>query len=506
MARSHKKSHPEISLRTLFPRAGWQHCQDIVCRRAVRRPAEIRSGDLYAVFETEDVDSLAGAVQARQFGATALLVEQLLPLDVPQCIVPNVPAAYARVRQALAGDPAEVLSPIAVVGSLGKTVASWLISGVLGESAVCGFRGTLGCSDGTEFVPGAGDGDWPADTALWLAACVKAKATHAVMEVPFAALARQELAGLGFSAICLTNLFRHAGEDHAAWARSRENFTAIMNFLRAGGTCVANIDDPFCRELSQTRGVPVLTVALGRTADVTARLLERSLAEQTFLLTAGAETVPVRTRLTGDAHLEACLLAAGVGLLRGLSLVEIARGLETVEQIPGRWERIEAGQPFGVFVDAANNAESLNSTLESLRGVTAGRLITVFGTNGGVPLRQRARIGQTLEAMSDLVVMTDGWHPTDDSAALVLDLLKGCESLEQVVRKPDRAHAIRWALAEARPGDVVLVAGPDNGPFPGVEGGDLSRDDREVIHSWLAEYNRHFPLVATNRQSAAKNR
>ena len=122
--------------------------------------------------------------------------------------------------------------------------------------------------------------------------------------------------------------------------------------------------------------------------DVTATLVDRTISEQTFLLSAGSETLPVRTRMIGDHHISNCLVAAAVGLVLGIDLTNIVRGLEKASGVPGRMERIECGQSFGVFVDYAHTADALTAVLDSLREVTTGRLITVFSAGGEPRSRQ----------------------------------------------------------------------------------------------------------------------
>ena len=135
---------------------------------------------------------------------------------------------------------------------------------------------------------------------------------------------------------------------------------------------------------------PALTVGIRTAAEITAVPLEEFASEQTFLLTAGSETIPVRTRMIGRHHVYNCLSAAAIGLAYGIDLPTVVRGLEAVECVPGRLQRIECGQPFGVFVDFAHTPDALIGCLKTLRQVTTGRLICVFGA-GGDRDRQNAR-------------------------------------------------------------------------------------------------------------------
>jgi UDP-N-acetylmuramoyl-L-alanyl-D-glutamate--2,6-diaminopimelate ligase len=222
-------------------------------------------------------------------------------------------------------------------------------------------------------------------------------------------------------------------------------------------------------------------------ADLTAVVIERSAAEQTFLLSAGSEATPVRTRVIGDPHVYNCLTAAAVGLLYGLSLSEIARGLEQVESVPGRMERMECGQPFGVFVDSAQSPDGLGVVLEALREVTERRLICVFGLDAQRDAQLRPLVGQTVEAYADIAVVTDNNPRDDDPTHIASDILRGFDSLDNAVVMHDRAKAICWALSLARPGDCVLIAGKGQDDEQHIGPHRYWFDDREITCRWLYE-------------------
>src|SRR5262249_47633006 len=170
---------------------------------------------------------------------------------------------------------------------------------------------------------------------------------------------------------------------HNSLANYRRAKARLLKQLGTAGFAVLNADDPVGSELLSAVAGPALTIGIENEAELTATIIDRHASEQTFLLSAGSDTAAVRTRIIGDGHVYNCLMAAAVGLLYGISLTDVARGLERLERIPGRMERIECGQPFGVFIDYAHTPDALASVLQSLRAVTAGRLFCVFGAGGG---------------------------------------------------------------------------------------------------------------------------
>ena len=242
-----------------------------------------------------------------------------------------------------------------------------------------------------------------------------------------------------------------------------------------------NADDPASAACLRKLDGPALTVGIHKQAEIMGVLLEQCPSEQMFLLTAGSETVPVRTRMIGTQHMYHCLTAAAVGLAYGIDLMAVVRGLEAVEYVPGRLERIECGQPFGVFVDNARTPAALAACLEVLRKVTAGRLICVCAAGGDRDGRQR--LGQALET-ADQAVLTSDHLPGKDPRQAVARVLEGFKDPQKVRIIADRAAAVGSALAEAQPGDCVLLAGNGYRECRAV-GDRTGPDDGQIARQWL---------------------
>jgi UDP-N-acetylmuramoyl-L-alanyl-D-glutamate--2,6-diaminopimelate ligase len=183
-------------------------------------------------------------------------------------------------------------------------------------------------------------------------------------------------------------------------------------------------------------------------------------------------------------------------LTYGIDLPTVVRGLETAGQVPGRLERIECGQPFGVFVDFAHTPHALAGCLRTLRSLVDGRLICVFGAGGDRDRKKRPLMGRAVEAGADLAVVTSDNPRAEDPQTIIHDLLGGFRQPAAAKVVPDRAEAIHWALAAAEPGDCVLIAGKghENSQIVGDE--RIPFDDREVAREWL--YQVHPYAEVTN--------
>jgi UDP-N-acetylmuramoyl-L-alanyl-D-glutamate--2,6-diaminopimelate ligase len=231
--------------------------------------------------------------------------------------------------------------------------------------------------------------------------------------------------------------------------------------------------------------VPLITVGMRTTAQLQARVLERCASEQTFLLTAGQECVPVRTRTMGDQFVHCCLSAAAVGLVMGLDLTTIVRGLESLDYVPGRLERIECGQEFSVLVDHAQTPSALALSLHALRQVTTGRVICVYGATQWQDMEQRAAMGRVAERGAHVGVITSNNPGHEPPLEIAHDILSGFKSPGKSHIIPDRMKAIHWALSEAQPGDAVIITGKGDEPFQTLGNRQIHFDDRKITRRWL---------------------
>ena len=204
-------------------------------------------------------------------------------------------------------------------------------------------------------------------------------------------------------------------------------------------------------------------------------------------MTAGSETIPVRTEMIGEHHIYNCLTATAVGLAYDIKLSTIVRGLESVGHVPGRLERIECGQPFGVFVDFAHTPAALSGVLKTLRQVTAGRLICVFGAGGERDRKKRPLMGRAVNTGADIAILTNDNPRHEDPAAILRGVLAGVRNSAAVEVIPDRIKAIHRALKLAQRGDCVLLAGKGHETCQIVGDERIPLDDREVARTWLYE-------------------
>jgi UDP-N-acetylmuramoyl-L-alanyl-D-glutamate--2,6-diaminopimelate ligase len=478
--------HP-LSLRSVLPDAQFLGADDIAMAGCTCDSRRVQPGTVFVAVHGPNGDKHAAVSEAIARGCSGIVADRPVPgSGLPICYVPDSREALGRICHAMAGDPSRRLKVVGVTGAGGTTTTSCLIASIL-TTAGCrvGILGALGCFDGRTVTHTAHTTPLAHEMAKSLVRMVEHGCSHAVVEISGRALEEARTAGMSFDVACFTNAPCRELDGHPAIRRGWEATSRLLKQLTAEGFAVVNADDPASLGYLRLIDGPVLTVGVESEAEITATWIERSASEQTILLSAGSEVMPVRTRMIGVAHVYHCLAAAAVGLAYGIDLPTVVRGLESIDYVPGRLERIECGQPFSVFVDCAGTPRALSACLRALREVVPGRLICVFGACGERDRESRPRVGRAVEAGADLSVITDDNPRDEDPQSILEDILAGLKCPAQAEVIPDRAEAIAWALSQARPGDGVLIAGKGHRSFQIVGGRRRWFDDRQVARQWL---------------------
>lgn len=487
-----KGSEPVSLKKTLRSVCKKVHCSfasDVKAVGGTTDPEQVRRGDVYfaVVSEDDDLEECVGLALHR--GCSAIVADRPVSdaESVPLFVVSQVADCFAAFCHAIYDFPAKSLKMIGITGTSGKTSTSYLISGMLAEAGYqVGLIGSLGVFDGNLFHPVDEETLGPDQIAAWLHRMVLSGCTHVVFEASSRAIAEGSLAGLRFDAVCLTNIRRDHLDFHGSVEQYRRSKLGIFKYAKKKALAVCNVDDRITEAIVPLIDHPLLTVGIRNSAEVGALLVERFAGEQTFIVTAGTEAVPFRTQIIGEEHIYNCLLAAALGIGFEIDLKTIARGIERVESVPGRMERIECGQDFSVFIDAARTCDSLASALRTVREITTGRLICVFGAGGYHEPGKRTLIGKTLETLADSVILTGATERRDPDAAMAMcDIGQGFSAEGGAVVMPDRAEAIAWALSEAGAGDTVLIFGKGATEHTVEEPDFMPFCDRHFARQWL---------------------
>ena len=415
----------------------------------------------------------AGALRSARLAAPALALA-----------VPDSAAALAALAAAWSGFPARKLALHGVTGTNGKTTTSFLLRGLLEHGArPSALLGTVGYWVGPRRHEAPNTTPSSLELQALFAEAVAAGCKTAVMEVSSHALDQGRVDGLAFRSATFTNLTRDHLDYHRTLAAYGAAKARLFTLLGPGGVAVVNAQDPWSGRMAaaRPRGARLLRYhAAGGRADLRAQGLRLEMDGTVFTLDFEGRRRELRLPLPGRFNVANALAAAGVALALGMGLEAVAQGLERPALPPGRFEMVRAGQPFNVVVDYAHTPDALERLISAAREVTPGRVITVFGCGGDRDRGKRPMMGALSARLSDLSVATSDNPRTEDPAAILRQVLAGVPASRRlsVKRVPDRARAIAVALAAARPGDSVLIAGKGHEDYQIV--GELKHpfDDR----------------------------
>jgi UDP-N-acetylmuramoyl-L-alanyl-D-glutamate--2,6-diaminopimelate ligase len=440
-------------------------------------------GSVFFCIPGEHDDGHRHAAQAVAAGAAALVVERWLPLDVPQARVASVRDAIGPMSAVVFGRPADDLTTIGITGTNGKTTCTYLLEAILRDAGLTpGVIGTTGARIAGS--PVAIDRTTPEAPDLHrLLARMRGDGVRAVaMEVSSHALAQRRTDGLRFDVAVFTNL----SQDHLDFHGTMEAYFDVKARLftpERAALGVVGVDDPYGRRLAGSLAIPVITYAVGSDADLPATDVDVRPDGSSFVV----DGVHVRTALRGDFNVANCIAALAAARAIGLDLGPAAAALATVEDVPGRMEVIDGGTGFAVVVDYAHTPDSIRVVLRGARSLAAGRVIVVFGCGGDRDRAKRPSMGAAATSTADLAVITSDNPRTEDPLAIIDEIVPGAaEGRGSYVVEPDRRAAIRLALHEARPGDVLVVAGKGHERVQEIGGSTIPFDDRTVVREELA--------------------
>lgn len=431
--------------------------------------ADVVPGALHCCILGQRVDGhlLAGA--ARRAGAVALLCERPLDEPVTQVIVGpgEARSAMAMMAATLAGHPSEHLAVCGVTGTNGKTTVTHLLASVLEAHGMpCRVVGTLG---GARTTPEA-----PLLQEL-LAAHLRGGGRSVAMEVSSHALVAHRVDGVRFAVGVFTNLSR----DHLDFHGSMEAYfqaKALLFDPARTAVGVVNADDPAGRRLLREAAIPMEQFSLSELSEVSFGPGHASFAW---------EGCRVRLAVPGRISVENALAAAHGARALGIPAATVASGLTSAGVVPGRMERVEAGQPFTVWVDYAHTPDALAAVLEAARSESqGGRVLVVFGAGGERDRTKRPLMGRTAAAAADVAVLTSD-NPRGEDPLAIMEEVSAGDPTGRLVRVPDRRAAIEHAVSSARAGDIIVIAGKGHERTQVLGDGVVDFDDRAVAREAL---------------------
>ena len=448
---------------------------------------ELKPGDLFVALPGYKTDGHRYIAQAMALGAAAVLCRTAPESPGPWITVDDPRAALAVLSANWFSHPARELCVVGVTGTNGKTTTTYLMKSVLEQvlGAKVGLIGTNQNMIGEEILPTQRTTPESYEVQKLLREMALKGCTHAVMEVSSHALALHRVDGIPFRAGVFTNLTR----DHLDFHGTMEEYRAAKGLLfQKTETAILNLDDEAGVFYAETAPCPVFTYSERKDeADLTAKNLRLFPDRVEFEAVTMGAISRVRLPIPGGFTVYNALGVIACCLALGLELNAIAAALRNAEGVKGRIEVVPTPAEYTVIIDYAHTPDALENILTTVRDFTPGRVICLFGCGGDRDRTKRPIMGSVGSTLADLSVITSDNPRTEEPLAIIADILRGVgEGGGPYAVVPDRREAIRYALAEARQGDVVVLAGKGHETYQEIDGVHHHLDEREEVAAYFA--------------------
>jgi UDP-N-acetylmuramoyl-L-alanyl-D-glutamate--2,6-diaminopimelate ligase len=468
----------------------------------------VEPGSIFVAMRGETTDGNRYIEQAVARGAVAVVTDSAAayeatangPLEVALAEVPHGRRALATIAANVFGHPERKIRLTGVTGTNGKTTTAYLLEQLLRAAGrATALIGTIEYRIAGEVRPAPHTTPESRDLLALLAESVDRGVTEAVMEVSSHALDQGRVWGVPYDVAIFTNLT----QDHLDYHGTMEAYFAAKRKLFDGSqgaaprVAVLNAEDDTEAVLAAIAHVAcsdIRTYGIAR-GDFHARDIAMRPNGMSFMLVSPHGAVAIDVALTGRVNVLNLLAASAAALARGVTIEEIAEAAPRLRAVPGRFEAVDAGQPFTVVVDYAHTDDALRNVLTLARDLVSaghagekhGRVLTVFGCGGDRDRTKRPRMGRAAAEASEMVVITSDNPRSEDPGAIIDEILPGTAGLPATVEvEPDRAKAIAFAVTKARAGDIVVIAGKGHEKTQTIGKQVLPFDDVAVARESLA--------------------
>jgi len=450
-------------------------------------------GQIFVALRGEKEDGWAHALEAAARGAAAVVSDRPAPdaFPVPWVRVREPRRVLGQLAARLAGNPSEKLVLAGVTGTNGKTTTAMLLEGLLARRhGRAGFLGTVAYRTGRrEIAARHTTPEAPLLQAL-LAEMVAEGTPAAAMEVSSHALALDRVAGTRFDVAVFTNLTRDHLDFHGDLDAYFDAKKKLFALRKPGAAAVVNAADPSGRRLAAEVLPPVVTYSTASaSASVRGENVVCDLSGTSLDVAHAGGRFRVSSPLLGPFNADNLLAASAAGLALGLTEGEIAAGLASVARVPGRLERVVAGQPYTILVDYAHTEDALERLLRAVSDLTDRRIVLVFGCGGDRDRGKRAPMGRIAGSLADVAIATSDNPRSEEPEAILAEVERGliASGAANYRKVPDRREAIRTAIGLADPDTVVVIAGKGHETVQVVGDRALPFDDREVAAGFASK-------------------
>ena len=443
-------------------------------------------GDMFVAIRGFEADGHKFIPKAVENGAAVILCEEKPSCDIPYVLVSDSRYGLAIVSRDFFGDPASEMTMIGITGTSGKTSSSYLIKHMLESKldAKVGLIGTNGNMIGDEFLHTEHTTPESYELHKLFRHMADSGCTHVVMEVSSHSLTLERVAGIHFDVALYTNL----SQDHLDFHGTMEEYAAAKRklFSMCSLGCF-NLDDAWADFMRDGASCRTMTFSTEKNeADLVAKDIRLTADGVRFSSVSGDEISITKLGIPGMFSVYNALGTMSVGLALGLSLTDCSDAMSSAKGVKGRLEIVPTGRDFSVVIDYSHKPDALEKVLKTLKPVTRGRLIALFGCGGDRDKLKRPIMGRIAADNADLVVVTSDNPRTEDPDEIIREIVAGMKDKRTPTKVIcDRREAIAWAIDNAAPGDVLLLAGKGHEDYQVVGHEKHHMDEREIVADCL---------------------
>ncbi|MDI6799320.1 MAG: UDP-N-acetylmuramoyl-L-alanyl-D-glutamate--2,6-diaminopimelate ligase [Actinomycetota bacterium] len=447
-------------------------------------------GNVFVAIKGHEKDGHDFIKDAIDRGAVCVITEswQDLSPEITQIMVADSRLALAVLSSLRFDNPTSRLKIVGITGTNGKTTTAYLVRSILdAEKIKSGLIGTIEYRLGKKRLAAGRTTPESYDLQKLFSEMLGEGLSHATIEVSSHAVDLKRTHGIEFDVTVFTNLT----QDHLDYHGDMESYSmAKRKFFKKNPASikVINIDDDFGKRLAKDFD-NVMTFGLNEPADIRGHDMVLNGDGTSFRLSFNGGEIDINLKLNGLFNVSNALASFGAGIALGLDPKNIKAGIEALDSVPGRFERVDLGQSFGVYVDYAHTPDGLEKLIKNAREITAGQVIVVFGCGGDRDRKKRPLMGRIAAEMADLAIITSDNPRSEEPEAIISEILKGAKGAgsNNFLVVPDRRKAIGLAIREAYGGDVVLIAGKGHETGQTFKGKTIPFIDREVAFEFLKE-------------------
>lgn len=443
-------------------------------------------GDMFVAIRGFEADGHKFIPKAVENGAAVILCEEKPSCDIPYVLVSDSRYGLAIVSRDFFGDPASEMTMIGITGTSGKTSSSYLIKHMLESKldAKVGLIGTNGNMIGDELLHTEHTTPESYELHKLFRHMADSGCTHVVMEVSSHSLTLERVAGIHFDVALYTNL----SQDHLDFHGTMEEYAAAKRklFSMCSLGCF-NLDDAWADFMRDGASCRTMTFSTEKNeADLVAKDIRLTADGVRFASVSGDEISMTKLGIPGMFSVYNALGTMAVGLALGLSLADCSDAMSSAKGVKGRLEIVPTGRDFSVVIDYSHKPDALEKVLKTLKPVTRGRLIALFGCGGDRDKLKRPIMGRIAADNADLVVVTSDNPRTEDPDEIIREIVAGMKDKRTPTKVIcDRREAIAWAIDNAAPGDVLLLAGKGHEDYQVVGHEKHHMDEREIVSDCL---------------------